>query len=287
MPNRFGAGCRCCRTGTVANCGRICVTVNGCPGKVVSGAIVSVSLAGVLVGSATAAASGIACVPIHSAGTYAIAVTAPAGSNYGNGSGTLTIGACTTTDKAAAVTLSPLSGYSCSQSVCCNNSGPPYQVIAPWATLYLNDGFGTVTLSGNGTGLWTGSATRTANCVTDCTTSTTAPTAVTVYFQIGCGNGAWNANVGAYPCGDGQRPSVCFPSPPGTQFGVEYCPVTLTPGPTCYPAAVSASGTGDFYTDQFGSTTPIAGGLSAVYGRNAPDAGYSSTWTRITLALTS
>lgn len=111
--------------------------------------------------------------------------------------------ACSRTPVPRVVSLTLDTGYSCVRDLCCPQPGPPY-IPRVWpTTLYLNDGFGIITMSGGGpTAGWTGCATRTAAQAFDC--SLTIPAGlggtdyqygkvvsgvgVPVYFTIACNN---------------------------------------------------------------------------------------------------
>lgn len=97
--------------------------------------------------------------------------------------------------------LTPIAGYSCGLNSCCPQPGPPYLPIAFPSTLYLNDGFGVVTMTGGGpSASWTGCAMRTAAQGFDCNVThlgglggttvlygtVVAGATVPVYFTIGC-----------------------------------------------------------------------------------------------------
>lgn len=177
------------------------------------------------------------CIPIPTAGRYSYVATRPSGTHYeASKSGSNITATCSNTvnvDLAA----DAANGYRCAHAGCCpttEDGPPPFLQNYPPATITVNDGIGSVSLtSSNPTAsnaVWTGCTTRTAaNGYSDPSTCTNlvAGLSVNVGFQLtcfssgvlqlavivgGCGVGSGcqtNYPTNAYSCATGSSGGFC------------------------------------------------------------------------------
>jgi len=198
------AGFWCC----CGPCGTHCVTVRcgTAGGPAVAGALVELQSGGVTVSSGYTDSLGTVCLDVPSAGTYTRVVTA----SLFAGVSTSVVLACGSSS--ITIALAPIGGYSCFRDCCDDQVGPPYPDVTWPTTLYIDDGFGGVTLtssSGSSPGPWYGSANRTAanaiTCNNDGTTTAVTNASVPIYFMVTCaGDSRLRAHVGYFGC----RPGV-------------------------------------------------------------------------------
>lgn len=190
----------CCDCTTVVQ-----QTVRGCASALLSGVTVNVKIGGVTVGTGTTNGSGVVSISVSSASGASATVEIVGPTGYQTSTGTITLNCGTVT---RSTTLLVQSGYFCTDDPCCPVGGsPPYPAVSYPSTITLNDGFGDVTLTRQGTAYdWRGSATRTAAEAYSCSTDPTGSpwplntdVSVPVYFKV---DGALNCATLTISCND-------------------------------------------------------------------------------------
>lgn len=224
------APCKCCGpTGTN------CVTVKGCGNTILPGATVTITPPGGGTASpstGTTDSNGKFCFNGTGSGTFSFVASASS-LHYATHSSVNMTGSLPTL--VGAVTLSPATDYSCSKDCCQETVGPPYyqQYSHLPTNLFLNDGFGSITLTkqttnvitpcGNANGFWYGTATRTVALTSGCTGTTypAAPvnsTTMTMHFLVACvgsnlctgaQTAIWYVQSCCYICGNASPPGGC------------------------------------------------------------------------------
>lgn len=172
-------------------CGSVCGTVYGC-GVAYPGATVTLSN-GL---TAVTDASGNYCIPISAAGSYTATVTHLSGDHYID---TAASASMTCSANTLNIFMDVAAGYQCSPNTCCAIlPGPPYPTVTWPTTIYIDDGFGVITLTGTFPG-WDGCATRPATGVLSTSCPLTYPPpeptgAMTVgmYVNVYCDLGSWH-----------------------------------------------------------------------------------------------
>lgn len=201
------------------------------------------------------------CFPITTIGRYTI-VASTTITGYATTTTTVTVSVCAT-GATPVVNLALASGFSCVAN-CCPAADypatPPYDTsIAPPATIFLTDGFGTVTLPEVSPNNWFGCAVRTASSavsVADCTGATTVSGPVTLGFALSCtGNGSYllDINADGAPCFN-----AIYLTTPGSCIGA-HSVFTCTGIPI--PVVIDCL--------SFGATIPVtgcSGGITFIYG---------------------
>lgn len=253
-------GC-CCDPHTSQVCGSV---AGLCPGQSANGIVLSVTGPGGFSGSHTLSGGATSfCWTGLAYGSYTVSISGlPTGYNTPSPI-TVTVSAGTPSATAAFV-LTLATGWSCTPPTCGRTttcSGPPYFLSPPWSSIFLNDGFGTITLAYTGSaGLYAGGATRTA--ASDCNGATSVP--VTVSFQVQCTDSTWTVAAGIYACtiSGGGGPTYKFP---GATAPLTYLSSSSSTGsPACPPSATSGGASWTGYST--GAGTDVADGLSRVYG---------------------
>jgi hypothetical protein len=194
----------CCSTDCTTT---VNVRVRGCdnPGAVyLSGATASVKIGGTTVASGTTLGGGsyVSIAVVAPTGTAATIEITGMPTGYATTSTAITL-ACTTIN--SSITATVASGYSCTKDFCCPQSGsPPYANVTLPTTLYLDDSFGTITLTKSGS-FWYGCATRTATfAYTSCASPFPSGTNldVDIEYRLECsGGGNWTLAMFANTCG--------------------------------------------------------------------------------------
>lgn len=189
--------------------------------------------------------SGVASFTALADGTYHF--TVPASTGFNAGSGTATVSGGGTTN--VTITLTVATGYSCAVDCGCDDSdyesGPPYLSNPAPNTLYVDDGFGTVTLTKSGNQWLGGPVTRVASeAYTYCgfPWTTVADQDVDVSFVAECvpvgAVNTWQVSVLGNSCSSIGRNYPASASSGASQG--QYVLVDM-PG-TCNPFARSGSG---------------------------------------------
>lgn len=276
----FGFTC-CCGTHPPPPCvtnSRITISVFGVCGGYFAA---SVSITGPASFAGTTGATGVYVVATPYAGTYYFSVSAP-GYKTKTGSFKVTCGF----NVSASATLALADGYTCSNSCCTDTGPPPHPIVVYPSNLYFNDGIGTVTLTGDGTGEFQGTATRVATSALKVDTcSSPANVNVTLHFQAfcnwysgvtqrgfaifvsyyparnlvsGCGNTNCNGFINIFGQGVGTLCTTEDLTCPNCEVGFEAPDATST----CSPFIVNATGS----TTMTIGTTPNASQFEKVYG---------------------
>ena len=188
----------------------LCVTVLGCNSAVLPNATLTVKSGGTTVATATSNSSGVACVHLlASTGSYSVEVSK---SRFGTNTSTRTI-TCGTT---FGVTLSAGTGYQC--DICVDPISETLYLTTPIST--------SVTLTyDSGTGIWTGTETRTITNAWDC--SSAGFTTESITFTWGYVSGTLSYTY--YLCFAG---GVLFSSTADPITGCANEAGVATPGPT-------------------------------------------------------
>jgi hypothetical protein len=260
----------CCDCNTTIN-----QTVTGCSANL-SGVTVNIKVGGSTVGTGTTNGSGYVSITVSQpSGTSAtVEIVAPA--HFITNTGTITLN-CSTITRTTALSVDTASYYYCTHDCGCSAEqvgSPPYYRPPIPSTLYLDDGYGTVTLSlvgsydPNGINVWRGNATRSATTVTDTCSPcvSTGGGSTIVFFEVSCSSDTWSGSLRVPVCG-----GFC------TTIYPKGSPSTGDNTGTTYGVSAAVDGS----CRPFAMTFSISGLWST--GGAAPDFVYSSTTVTLTV----
>ena len=161
------------------------VRASGAPGAA------TITITGPKTATLTSSSTTLVTFNADKSGAYTVTITAPNCVTYTGGFG---VNCANPFDTTTTVELQPKAGYTCTQYCCTATGSKPYLIVAVPGTLFVNDGFGTVTCNLVGTGdsyfggNYRGVAARTVSAAFNCHTGLVVPgpVDVNIYFFVNC-----------------------------------------------------------------------------------------------------